>query len=413
MVNSYDMKRFSVISLIISLLFILSCEDKKDTTPITFYKIFGGSENDYGYSVKQTTDGGYILTGSTKSYGNGEYDVWLIKTDSQGIIEWNKTFGGSEYDDGRSVQQTTDGGYIITGFTSSFGNGNSDVYLIKTDSQGNEEWNKTFGGNWTDHGFSVQLTTDGGYIITGNTESSENGYVLLIKTNSEGTEEWNKTFGGTKPNSGSSVQLTTDGGYIITGSLKSSNGSVYTDVWLIKTDSQGNEEWNKTFGGNWTDYGSSVQLTTDGGYIITGYTEYTEQFDGDVLLIKTDSQGNQEWNKTFGGSGYFEGGHSVQQTTDGGYIIIGKTNSFGNNQQGQQGHQDVYLIKTNSNGNEEWNKTFGGNTSDGGRSVQQTTDGGYIITGYTFSFGSFTNTSDIWLIKTDSQGNTVPESEWK
>ena len=355
---------------------------------------FGGTSDDLGLSVQQTTDGGYIITGETTSFGNGNSDVYLIKTDGSGTEQWTKTFGGSQTDAGFSVQQTTDGGYIITGWTESFGNGYYDVYLIKTDGSGIEQWSQTFGGTDLDYGRSVQQTTDGGYIITGTTTditSCVDRNVYLIKTDGSGTEQWNKTWGGIDNDIGHSVQQTTDGGYIITGNTNSfGNGS--HDVYLIKTDGNGDSLWTKTFGGTNLDFGYSVQQTTDGGYIITGETKETLIGDSDVYLIKTDGSGTKQWNKTWGGTGW-DYGYSVQQTTDGGYIITGRKSTFGG---------DIWLIKTYGNGDSLWTKTFDGYQ---GSSVQQTTDGGYIITGNTNSFGN--GGQDVYLIKTDGNGNVT------
>jgi parallel beta-helix repeat protein len=357
-------------------------------------RTFGGTVDDMGFSVAETSDGGYIITGRTESYGAGDADVWLIKTDSNGNEIWNKTFGGIGDDVGNSVAETQDGGYIITGVIGLFGAGDADVWLIKTDSNGNEIWNKTFGGIGWDWGGSVAETSDGGYVITGGISYGA-GYhyndVWLIKTDSNGNEIWNETYGGTY-DWGNSVAETSDGGYIITGETYSYSGDA--DVWLIKTDSNGNEIWNATYGGTHYDEGNSVAKTSDSGYIITGHSYGAGG--SDVWLIKTDLNGNELWNKTFGGN---EGdcGNFVSETLDGGYIITGETRSYGTGGSDFWSSSDVWLIKTDLNGNEIWNKTFGGAHSDWGASVSPTSVDGYIITGVTESYGA--GGSDVWLIK--------------
>ncbi len=365
-------------------------------------KTFGGSQYDVGHGVQQTSDGGYIIAGSTRSYGAGNYDIYLIKTDTSGIEQWSQTFGGSLNDEGRSVQQTTDGGYIIAGYTVSYGAGSSDIYLIKTDALGDTLWAQTYGGSNSDWGYSVQQTSDGGYIIAGSTWSYGPGYVAvyLIKTDASGTEQWSQTFGGSSYDYGYSVQQTSDGGYIITGWTMSYGAGDY-DVYLIKTNGNGNEEWHQTFGESVDDRGFCVQQTSDGGYVITGTTMHYPNW-YDVFLIKTDGNGNERWTRTFGGLGW-EWGFSVQQTSDGGYIIVGKTDGAYSD--------DVYLIKTDGNGNEVWTQTFGGSYFEYGYSVQQTSDGGYILTGETSSFGA--GESDVWLIRLDNITGINPQNAQK
>jgi type IX secretion system substrate protein len=366
---------------------------------ITFQKAYGGIINEQGSSVKQTNDSGYIVTGQIQSFGSGGSDVYLIKTNVFGDTLWTKIFGGINDDYGTSVQQTNDGGYIIAGISNSFSSSinNRDIYLIKTDASGLALWTKSLGGNNIDNASSIQQTSDGGYIITGLIDSFTpfSSDVSLIKTNSNGDTLWTKIFGGNNPDGGYFVQQTSDGGYIIIGETKSF-GAGNSDVYLIKTDTGGVLLWTKTFGGINHDGGYSGHQTNDGGYIIVGYTSSFGAGDYDVYLIRTNTIGDTLWTKTFGGVNY-DLGNSVQQTNDGGFIIVGSTFSPG-------AGASVYLIKTDSNGDTIWIKTFGGGGDNLAYCVQQTNDGGYIIAGTANSFGA--GNHDVYLIKTDDSGNT-------
>jgi hypothetical protein len=338
-------------------------------------KTFGGTKYDYAESVQQTKDGGYILAGYTR--GLNDENAWLIKTDASGNEIWNKTFGKGMVE---SVQQTSDDGYIIAGSTypadGSWDHRNA--WLIKTDTSGNEIWNKTFGVGVVE---SVQQTSDDGYILAGYKDSF---VAQFIKTDASGNELWNKIFSVTMADYAHSVQQTSDGGYILAG-MSSGN------ALLIKIDASGNQQWYKTFSVTMGDIAQSVQQTSDGGYIFTGYGY------SNVFLIKTDTSGNQQWSKIFGGkTGDF--GYSVKQTKDGGYILAGQTTSNG------AGGNDAWLIRTDSNGNKFWDKTFGGTGDDYTHSVQKTSDGGYILAGSTTSYG--TGTPDAWLIKVSSEIST-------
>jgi hypothetical protein len=260
--------------------------------------------------------------------------------------EWSRTFGGAEDDfadkddEAHSVQQTSDGGYILAGWTESYA-GEFDFWLVKTDSNGNKEWDKTFGGDSNAEAHSVQQTSDGGYILAGLTSYGADDF-WLVKTDSNGNKEWDKTFGGDRDDEAHSVQQTSDGGYILAGCTCSYGGG--DDFWLVKTDSNGNKEWDKTFGeDSYHERAYSVQQTSDGGYILAGWT-YSGAYICDFWLVKTDSNGNKEWDKTSRGDSDKERAWSVQQTSDGGYILAGETDACGADE------SDVWLSKLEGTG---------------------------------------------------------------
>jgi hypothetical protein len=346
------------------------------------------------------------MSGSTTSFGAGSYDYWLVKTDSSGNVQWNKTYGGTSMDLGMFVVQTVDGGYLMSGSTMSFGAGSLDGWLVKTDASGNMQWNKTYGTSGAEFLAYVIQASDGGYAILG----AVMGAIYkpwLLKIDANGNMQWNQTYTASRFQGGLVVAQAADGGYAIEGRANSSAGD--NDFWLAKMDSSGNMQWNKTYGGTGDEVGYGLVVTTDGGYSMSGYTNSFGAGGYDGWLAKTDANGNMQWNKTCGGTGndYFV---RLIKTRDGGYATSGYTTSFG------AGNSDVWFVKTDSNGNMQWSKTFGGSGVDAGDILCQTSDGGYVIAANTNSFGA--GSQDFYLVKvgvegesglawTDSTANTV------
>jgi len=354
---------------------------------------FGGAGNDFGGTVIQTKDGGYAFAGGTYSYGAGSSDAWLVKTNPSGLWQWDQTYGGPSFDGAGTVVQTTDDGYAITATTYSYGiSGYADFWLIKTvpgGTSGTVLWDQTYGTAGYEAASAGIQTSTGEYALIGAQFLGVSADFWLVKTFSNGIQDWTQTDGGAGHDWGTSlVETTTPGEYALAG-YTDSKGNGAHDFWLIKTSSSGGI-WDYTFGGSDEDWCYDVIQTNDQGYALIGETRSKGAGDYDVWLVKTDQGGNWVWDKTFGGAGW-DGANSVIQTTDGGYALVGWT------QPPSRVDWDLWVIKTDSSGNLEWDLTLGGTGDDWGNSLVQTTDGGYALVGVTNSYGS--GGYDAWLIK--------------
>jgi uncharacterized delta-60 repeat protein len=408
----------SIIKIFIPLFaFFISCEKIEDVAPenksaiIDWQKSLGGSDNDRAYYVQQTTDGGYIIAGYSHSNdgdvsGNhGGPDYWIVKLTSTVEIDWQKSLGGSGEDWAYSIQQTTDGGYIIAGSSVSndgdvSGNhGFSDYWIVKLTSTGDADWQKSLGGSGHDVAHFIQQTTDGGYIIAGHSNSYDGDVsgqhgkydYWIVKLTSTGELEWQKSLGGSDSDYAYSIQQTTDGGYIIAGYSQSIDGVISGehgnyDYWIVKLTSTGEIDWQKALGGSDGDYAYSIQQTTDGGYIVAGSSTSDNgdvsgnHGNSDSWIVKLTSTGEIDWQKSLGGSDS-DAASSIQQTTDGGYIVAGSSTSDDGDVSGNHGDFDYWIVKLTSTGEIDWQKSLGGSDSDAASSIQQTTDGGYIVAG--------------------------------
>ena len=370
--------------------FLLATKDAD--AQIMFQTHYGGNQDDGGSSVLQTDDGGYIVAGRTLSYGNGSNDIYVLKTDGNGNEVWTKTYGGNGWDAPYEIKKTLDNCYIIAGETSSFGAGASDAFLMKIDSNGDSIWFKTYGGSADDGAYSVDVCNDNSFIVAGVTMSFGEGQsqTYLIKTNEYGDSLWTKEYGPSYANCfGSTVIQTSDFGYLVVGKFSYGNPKLH----IIRTNNIGDTLWTKKYGYNGMYSGSTIRKINNSGYAILG-TIVNMNNVSDIRLIKINQNGDTIFTKDYGGFNNEVGGE-VQKTNDNGFIITGLTQSYG------AGGKDVYLIKTDESGIVQWTKTFGGAGDDWGGSVQQTSDNGYIIAGYS---KSFSNNYDVYLIKTDENG---------
>ena len=362
-------------------------------------RTYGGAGAEAAFVVIQTADGGFAIAGWTDSYGAGDNDIWLVKTDVHGEMEWQQTYGGAGFETAWAVIQTADGGFALAGGTTSYGAGSEDFWLVKTDAQGEMEWQQTYGGAGFEAAWAMIQTADGGFALAGKTGVEEGlNDIWLVKTDANGTMEWQQTYGGAGTEVTWAVIQTVDGGFALAG-LTASYGAGGEDFWLVKTDAQGGMEWQQTYGGTGFEAAWAMIQTADGGFALAGRTHSYGAGGSDAWLVKTDANGNMEWQQTYGGSDD-DGAHSVIPTADSGFALAGLTASYG------AGGEDFWLVKTYSNGTLQWNQTYGGSNTDRAWAGIQTADGSFAIAGLTASYG--VGGEDFWLVKTIPLDTTPP-----
>ncbi|MFP9115853.1 T9SS type A sorting domain-containing protein [Flavobacterium sp. RHBU_3] len=408
---------------------------------ISWKKTYGGSGNDGLSAVENLPGGGHIIAGYTDSVDGdvtqpvvGMQDLWLLKTDDSGTILWQKTIGNVNSEMPNDIALTSDGGYIIAGShnspNSSYG---YDFLIVKTDSEGNAEWQKILGGTGYDVAHGVHPTPDGGYIVAGESTSNDGDAVAghgmsdfwVLKLDSEGNTTWQKKFGGTLNDICMAIQPTSDGGYVVAGVTESTNGDVtgnhgMNDYWLIKLNANGDKMWQKTYGGTSIDYGLVMTLASDGGYLLSGFVFSN---DGDVTgnhgaadmwVVKTNATGTIEWQKSMGGTNN-ETTYDVITTQDGGYLLGGYAMSADGDLTVNQGNTDYWVVKLSSSGTLEWQKSMGGSNLDYVKGLRETANNEYIIVGNSRSgdgdVGGNLGNEDFWVVQLGEvvSGIDIPE----
>jgi hypothetical protein len=403
-------KVFFFLGILILVTIEYSIAQNNNKIPKQFCISIDGKGYEGAEKIIQTKDGGFVLVGYTSPIDSildslvtyviktDSLDIYVIKIDAFGNLLWSKTIGGNKWDCAYSIIGTKDGGLAIAGITKSFGAGDWDVFIVKLDANGNLLWSKTIGGNDSDEAYSIIETKDGGLAIAGETNSFGDGKddFFIVKLDANGNLLWSKTIGGEYFDYAKSIIETKDGGLAIAGRTKSFGAFSY-DVFIVKLDVNGNLLWSKTIGGNKEDWANSIIETKDGGLAIAGETSSFGAGFNDVFIVKLDANGNLLWSKTIGGNK--EWANSIIETKDGGLAIAGRTESFG------AGFSDVFIVKLDVNGNLLWSKTIGGNKEDWANSIIETKDGGLAIAGSTESFGA--GKSDFFIIKLKSNGKFI------
>ncbi len=396
-------------------------------------RFLGGSANDVARSVKQTDDGGYIATGHSASVdgdvgdNEGDTDFWITRLDENGNLLWETNFGGSDEERSNDIQQTSDGGFIVAGHAvSSDGdvsenNGGEDYWIVKLDQSGSLVWETSLGGSDADVAQSVRQTTDGGYIVSGNSFSSDgdvgnnNGDsdYWIVKLDANGSMVWETNLGGSGEDIARSVQQTVDGGFVVAGSSLSSDGDVGnnngdSDYWIVKLDKDGNLVWETNLGGSGSENAYEIQQTSDDAFIVAGSASSS---DGDVKnnhglsdywIVKLNGSGNLVWEANLGGS-ETDIARSIQQTAEGGYVVIGRSSSMDGDVESNQGNWDFWVVKLNGEGGLLWENNLGGSARENAWSVRQTADGAYILAGSARSddgdVGGNKGGQDFWIVK--------------
>lgn len=387
----------------IQMLLLLALTNTGAAQQIKFRNVLGNTGYDYGMSAQQTLDKGYIVCGSTTSVGSGNTDIYVIKTDSLGKPINERSFGGMNVDQGTCIKQTIDSGYVILGYTNGIGANGYDIYMIKTDAQLKPVWSKTYGGTDWDFGNSVEQTNDGGFIICGSTYSYGHGDedYYLIKTDAQGDTIWTKTFGGTQREEGKSVIQTADGGYALTG-YTMSLGDTLGDFYTIKTNATGDVVWTNKFGGAQLDLANDILEQSTGGFIVCGETRSFGSGKSDGILVEISDTGVS--GRTFLiGDKDDDNLQSVTERIDGKIMFTGLTKSYGFT----NGKGDLYFGVMNADWSYNMSTTFGSTGKETVGSVEATDDKGAIICGTTNGFRNLLE--DIYLIKIDSTGYSAPK----